>query len=486
MKLHKRIWKWTERMMAVLALISCLAAPVAALDRYDYVLDTDGTTSIPIPLTYRCERVLSPLSSEFGTLNQPKAFHVASDAIYVADSGNDRVVKMSCDGVILKEYTEADGISFSSPSGIFLDNDEDLYISDTGNHRLVHLMENGTYVETFHKPVSELLDENLIFDISTVRITDGGMIYVLNGQNFMMIDSENQFRGYLGANKVSVSFQYMMIRLFASEKQKQYLDKVKPAVYNSFTISDSGMVYATSEGESNQLQMINASGKNIFPSKFYGEKTISEAGLPENPRFIDIAVNDGSYVVSVEQKSSQVYLYSSAGDLLTVFGGSGTTKGFFDVPAACTVDSEDNIYVLDSARGEIQVFEPTVFFRNVLKANRLYIAGSYEEAYDAWHQVYEVDASYPLANISMAKALLKKEELKQAMDMQKTADDKTGYSATFSEWRHTMFREHFGIVVLAAVAVVTVLIVAFYWLRKLADSVLVAYYRNKQGTTRKD
>ena len=39
MKLYKRIWKWTEGTVAVLALICCLAAPVTALDRYDYVLD---------------------------------------------------------------------------------------------------------------------------------------------------------------------------------------------------------------------------------------------------------------------------------------------------------------------------------------------------------------------------------------------------------------------------------------------------------------
>lgn len=477
---------WRGMLAAALLLALCLTMPAAALDRYDYVLDTDGATRIPTPLTYRCTRVIAPLSGEFGTLNQPKAFYIASDAIFVADSGNNRVVKLSLQGEILGEFTEADGTAFNAPAGVFVDDDGDLYVSDTGNHRLVHLAGDGRYVETFVKPESELLDDNLIFDISTVRITDGGMIYVLKGQNFMMIDPDNQFRGYLGANKVTLSFQYIMLNLFASEQQKQYLNKPKPAVYNSFTLSDKGMVYATCEGEVNQLQLINASGKNIFPSKFYGERTISDAGLPALPRFIDIAVNDGSYVAAIDQKNARIYLYSSAGELLTVFGGAGTTKGFFDVPAALAVDGEDSIYVLDSARGEIQVFTPTTFFKDVLEANRLFIAGDYDKAYDAWNQVYQVDASYPLANSSMARTLLKNNRLENAMSMQKTADDKAGYSESFSEWRHLMFREHFGPVVLAAAVIAAALILAFIWLKKWADRMLAAYYDGKSGPTRKE
>lgn len=475
-----------RKLLTALALIACLALPAAALDSYDYVLDTDGTTRIPTPLTYRCTRVIAPFGGEYGALNQPKAFYVTDDALFVADSGNDRVVKMSLEGDILQEYTQADGADFNGPAGIFVDDDGDLYISDTGNHRLVHLAPDGAYVETFVKPESEMLEDNLIFDITTVRITDGGMIYVLKGQNFMMIDPENQFRGYLGANKVELSLQYIMMNLFASEQQKQYMNKPKPAVYNSFTLSDKGMVYATCEGESNQIQLINAAGNNIFPAKFYGEMTISEAGVPEAPRFVDITVNDGSYVAAIEQKSAKIYLYSSAGELLAVFGGSGETKGFFDVPAACSVDKDDNIYVLDSARGEIQVFTPTTFFQNVLKANRLFIAGDYDSAYDAWNQVYQVDASYPLANTSMAKTLLKNNRLENAMQMQKLADDKAGYSDSFDEWRHLMFREYFGVVVLAAVILAAALILAFYWLRKWSGRILTAYYDGKRMPNRKD
>ena len=477
--MKKRNWL---KPLAALLLSACLTMPASALDRYDYVLDTDGTTRIPTPLTYRCERVLAPFSAAYGTLNQPKAFYITGDVLFVADSGNDRVVKMSLDGEILQAFTEADGKAFSGPAGVFVDDDGDVYVSDTGNHRLVHLNGDGAWVETFVKPESEMLEEDMIFDISTVRITDGGMIYVLKGQNFMMIDADNTFRGYLGANKVELSLQYIMMNLFASEQQKQYMNKPKPAVYNSFTLSEKGMVYATCEGNSSQLQLINASGKNIFPARFYGEMSISDAGLPELPRFIDIAVNDGSYVAAIEQKSARIYLYSSAGDLLTVFGGSGETKGFFDVPAACTVDRNDNIYVLDSARGEIQVFTPTTFFQNVLEANRLFIAGDYDKAYDAWNQVYQVDASYPLANSSMAKTLLKNNRLENAMQMQKLADDKAGYSASFDEWRHLMFRTYFGVVVLAAAVLITALILAFYWLRKRANRILAAYYDGKRGT----
>ena len=58
---------------------------------------------------------------------------------YVADTGNNRVLKLDKNFNVLAEIDEADGMSLSTPTGVSADTYGDVYIADSGNGRIIHL-----------------------------------------------------------------------------------------------------------------------------------------------------------------------------------------------------------------------------------------------------------------------------------------------------------------------------------------------------------
>lgn len=454
-----------------------------AINQFDYVLDTDGTTRIPIPLSYTLDTVITLHGEGVTPLKNPADLVVADDgSLFVADAGNNRVVHLDREGNILHEYTQADGTNFKFPSSVCLDKDGDVYISDTGNARIVHMTVQGDYVETFVKPDSELVDEGTTFDIYSLYVTDIGTIYAMKGENFMMIDADNRFIGYVGANKVSFSLTYWFVRTFGSEEQKQYIPKPKQAVYNSFTIADNGLVLATVAQNYDQIQIINAVGKNIFPAGMYGEAEMDAEGQITYPSFVDIAVNN-SIITALDQASCKLYQYDMQGNLLTVFGGKGTSKGLFQVPAKCEMDDENRVYVLDSAQSSITIYTPTSFMDNIIAASAAYQEGDYTTSFTHWQEVYRADASYPLANTGLALNMQKRGELVDAMAYYKVGDDKTGYSSAFDEYRHLLFRANFFWVVLVLAVLLALFIAAFLWSKKASVRYIDEFYHGpSEGT----
>lgn len=86
---------------------------------------------------------------ERGAFDHPEAVAVdGSGDAYVADTGNDRVVKLSPAGAVLAEWGArgtADG-DFRSPTGIGLDGAGNVYVVDSENNRVQVFGENGRFL----------------------------------------------------------------------------------------------------------------------------------------------------------------------------------------------------------------------------------------------------------------------------------------------------------------------------------------------------
>jgi len=84
-----------------------------------------------------------------GAFNRPEGIAVGPDGnVYVADTGNDRIVKLSPTGAVLAQWgqTGAGNGSFRGPTGIGIDAAGDLYVADTGNNRLQVFDANGRWL----------------------------------------------------------------------------------------------------------------------------------------------------------------------------------------------------------------------------------------------------------------------------------------------------------------------------------------------------
>ncbi len=470
--------KLLSALLCVILLCAFLTVPASAAGNMDYILDTDGTTHLPTPLTHRVEGFISELSEKVGALSEPSDLYIgADDCIYIADTGNNRIVKLDKNGKFQKSFT--DGGKLNGPKGVYVDKDGDLFISDTMNERIVHLDKNGKFIEEFTKPESNLLDSDMDFQIGRIAISKQGYLYTIRGQYFMEIDAENEFKGFVGTNKVGFSLKALFIRMFASKEQKAQLLNAEPPSYNSFDIGDDGLVYATLGGDakSGQIQIINMVEKNIYPVSPYGEVLFNEhTGGLNHPQFIDIAVGDGALIYALEQYSKCVYVYDKTGQLITVFGGEGTVKGRFQTPQAVDINSKGEIFVLDKQTGAVHHFAPTLFMQDVTKAIKLYDGGQYTESAELWQKVLDTDANYTVANSSLADCLYKFGDYKAAMELYRQAEDTSGYGEAFSEYRHTIFRQYFFIIVATIAVLVTVLLLCCMVLKRSADKTLSAYF----------
>ncbi len=143
--------------LAVLMLFSSLA-PYAQADtelpyityNYDYWEDIVYTPAAYVPAGTVTGTSLRCNGKEVGAFKNPQDLCVAEDGtIYLADSGNNRIVVLSEDMANVKRIItgfENHGVSdtFQTPTGVALGNDGKLYIADSLNRRIVVLNTDDT------------------------------------------------------------------------------------------------------------------------------------------------------------------------------------------------------------------------------------------------------------------------------------------------------------------------------------------------------
>ena len=445
----------------------------------DYIIDSKGD-KLATPLAYQVSDVVTYLGAEGGSLKEPQDIFVDNqDNIYIADSGNNRIVKLDANHQFVAEFTDEGRLN--NPQGVFVDEYGHLFIADTGNQRIVHTDAAGAYIEEFVKPETDMIDESADFAVRKIFLSDQGYLYMIKGQQFMMVDAYNEFKGYVGANEVGFSLMRTLIRLFASEEMKRRIATVDPPPYNNFVIADDGMIYAVAATDSAQIRKINSAGKNLYPTGYIAETIYNENGFSTAPNYVDIAVNDEGIVSVLEQKSGKVYQYDQEGNMLAAFGGTGNKQGKFVLPVSLAQNSAGEVFVLDQSTGYVHVFTPTQFFKQVEAAVSLYAGGDYDAAYEQWKAVAAVDVNYPLANRGLALSLYKLGDLEQSMAYFKLAKDQAGFSKAFDDYRYEVLREYFFVVVLIAAVIVGGAIFLFFFLKKLARKVLNQYYYGDGG-----
>lgn len=462
--------RWLRQILPAVAVLFCFSRAAWASEQH-YVLE-DGKR-IPIPLAYRPAKVIEYLGEKGGFLNAAEDLFIdKKNMLYIADTQNNRVLKLTAEGEALAVFEGPDEKKVKIPRGVYVDDEGDIYIADTGNQRILHLSPEGGYVEEFIKPASKLLSEDLVFDPSKLYINSTGYIYVIKSQAFLSMDANNGFRGYVGASKVKFDLQRVLIRTFATDEQLKRLPKQLPNSYSNFVIGGNGVIYATMiNAESGQIKKITTAGKNIYPDKFYGE--VKRDGLEALlPNFVDIAVDRRGIISTIDKTTGKIYQYDQEGNLLAAFGGLGNRKGMFRIPSSLVTDDEGRIYVLDLEANNIQVLEPTNFIKLVHEASTLYNNGDYAGSRKIWEEVLKIDAKYGLAHRGIAKALLKEEKWKEAMERYKLANDQEGYSEAFTLYRHSVFRKYSIWIALAILAAGIALRYAYGLLRRLSESSL--------------
>ena len=478
--------KFLRSAIVTIVIAAFLVVPASAFNYWDsgYILAPDGKTRMAMPKPYTVEKVVTEFKgSETETLNNPTDLFLApSGDYYITDTGNTRIVRLNNNFEYVAEYDNMEHGGFNSPEGIYVSESGDMYIADAAASKVIHLDPDGVWVEDFVMPVSDLLYNVKSFTPTKVGINPvNNYLYIVQGKQFMTIDAANNFKGYVGANKVEFNLLNFLMRTFATDEQKDQMSQVEPEVYYNFCIANGGKIYTTGAEDGKRISVMNTVGTNIYPSGTYGETVYEDNGRAWDPVFVDICVDENEFITVIEQNTRCIYQYDYQGNLICIYGGTGDTEGYFNLPISVVYGGDGKIVALDGTLGKIQVFEPTEFIKTVQEAIIAYSKGEYVKSLELWTEIKESNASYTLAREFIGKIQMKQGEYEEVLDDFKQSENRVSYGKAFEQIRYAFIQKYFYFVVAGLVVVLVVVILLMKRFRKYLRRIRKEFWDKLEG-----
>lgn len=407
------------------------------LDGYEYVQETQSA--------YLAYETITKFGTEF--LSGPSDMCVTDDGkIYVADTGNSRIVVGDIEGNLLGIIGEG---TLVTPRGVYVTPDGHVYVADRDAQAVFEFDEAGEVVNRYTKPTSPLYGENLSFMPVKIVVNEAGIMYIVceantNGIVEISPIDGGTFLGYFGTNYASVNLQTIIYRAILTDAQRAKMVSNIPSTPDNLTIDDKGLIYTVTRGDQEQtLKRLNIAGKNLIEPDTY----------EDIPAAVAVGNHDNVYVAS---QQGYIYEYNNEGETLYVFGGldDGTQRvGLSTLVTSIQVDTSDRIYVLDSDKSQIQIYEPSEFTDLLHNALYLYSKGCYTESKEPLTEVLKMNSMFDYANQAMGRAYFQEENYDMALYYAKLAKDWEGYSDAFWEIRNQWIKKNVIPVLILLVAI---------------------------------
>lgn len=464
---------------ATFALLVLGSAPAYAEGPYQAYVYDEWNHAKASPNSYLPESVHSGMEAGGQHFNEPQDLFVDREgSIYVADTGNNRIVKLDGQfkqtGIIDKVTLNGKETKLNGPTGIYKGGAGSMYIADKGSGRVLVVNAANQVQLVIENPEHPLIAKDFKFKPVKVAADEAGRIYVLSeGQFFglMQFDAQGQFTGYFGSNKVEVTPAVVLEKFWKSvmtKEQRESMAKLLPIEYSNLERGPDGFVYTTtivSENSRQEIKKLNPLGNNVLMGP-NGEADFGDKEIPvkktvkQDSSFVDLAVNQDGFIAGLDRTRGRIFEYDQDGNAVAVFGALGNQKGTFLQPVAVAYRNE-SILVLDAAKRNITRFVRTEYGQLVHKATLLYNQGLYEDAAGIWSEASKHNIHNGIAYIGMAKALEKQEKYPEAMQYYKLGAERSGYSDTYALVRIQAVRTYLPVVM----SVLALVIVGYYGLK---------------------
>lgn len=452
------------------SLILSLGLPAYARTPYaNYYIQEKEKSAMPIPAAYETQTVIDFNTVAEGKLSNPEDMFVGKDGkIYIADTGNNRIVVLNSDYSFAFEisspgkYAEGDLSALKEPKGVYVDpNDGAIIVADSGNSRIVEFTKYGNLRYSYQKPENEILSQD--FSYQPIKITKDtrGFLYVANNgdsNGIMQLNANGEFISYYGTNKVNLSFWESLSRLLWSRESRLGNVVTLPYTFTNIYASEDGFMYATTTTETPpQVRKINIGGSDILYGAYDFRDNSIQSNSNYNQVFCDVTVDKYNNMLIVDRMFGRIYEYDERGNNLFAFGTRGTGYGQLSYPVSIESDANGRIYILNKTTGNITVFKPTEFADMVHEANALYSKGKYDDSMKIWEQVIEKNNYYTLALVNMGSILMRQNKNDDAIEYFYEAKNADYASKAYGEIRSEFLRNHFSTIII----VVVVLLVAW-------------------------
>ena len=458
--------------VAIMLILEPISASAQSLPYDTYNYDYQKNV-VPTPAAYVPEEVIYSVDLECGKFVAPKDLFIANDGIvYVADTGNNRIVAINPDMTVNRVISSFDNEgtedTFLGPCGVYCSPENELYIADTENKRVVILDAEGKLLDIIQDLESDAFKENFEFFPLKVSVDYAGRVYVVAKnifQGIMAFDQEHEFMGYFGTINVTVTLWQRFWRIFSTAEQRARQAQFIPTEFTNIDIDQAGFVYATNldSAGGQAVRKLNPKGIDVITQNKNSKHnlsgdatftTLSKDTYQGASEIIDVKVRNGGMFSLLDRKRGRIFTYDNEGNILYIFGGMGTQEGTFKLPTA--LETYDNkIYVLDSDTCSITVFAPTEYGRAINEAVRLRFEGDEAEAIQIWEDVLRMDSNNEMAYSGIGKAYLSAGDNEKAMYYLRMGENQSFYSIAFKRYRNDLLRDNLAwILTVGAIALV--------------------------------
>lgn len=276
--------------------------------------------------------------------------------LFVADEYNQKIRKIASDGTVSTfagstiGYADGSGLNakFSYPSGLCIDNNDNIYVADRFNHKIRKITPEGV--------VSTIAGSSQGFTngaATTAKFNYPTSICIDASGNLFVADKSN--------HKIRKITQQGIVSTFAGSIEG-YIDGMSTvARFNDpfgITIDQSGTLFVT-DLDNEGIRKITPDGLvNTFAGTSYGYADGNGTNAQfHRPLGICIDSSNNLYVTEI----SRIRKITPSADVTTIAGT--TQNGFqdgnsdvalFNSPTAVIIDSDGNLYIADTANHKIR------------------------------------------------------------------------------------------------------------------------------------
>lgn len=432
----KRTW------IAWLGVIGLIAAHFVVI-RPQQTMVAEASTATTYTMTFNAKRnyvrtqdayLPAQTITDFGLKTPQDVFIDKQDVLYIADTGNRRILRYNIlTGTLLSEITHTE---MTNPRGLFVTNN-DIYVASGTDSKVFRFTKLGVFVESFGRPTSPSFG-TAIFNPSKIAVDNRGNMYIQGdgvADGIIQLASNGEFLGYFTSNKVQLSASQQFLKLIFTEEQFNSIANRDPTLFSSVYIDDESTVYTTTMNTyRDAIKKHNTAGGNIFQ-----DRVVSA----DDAR--DIVV-DSKGIIYAAMNSGLIFIYTPDGDFIFNFGANSSQgnasnaniSGIFKSLAAVAVDSRGYIWAVDDNRDSpfLQAFRPTDYSTQIYEALTLYQNRDYAGAIDIWEDVLKLNQMSVIAHNSIGKNYLQSQQYELAMVHFELAGNRSQYSEAFWEVRN--------------------------------------------------